>query len=122
MPGPTEGQLVHVADQEQPRVIRNRLQDLVHQHDIHHRGLVDDHEIGFQRILGIALEAEGLEIKFEQAMHGLGLQASDSRFAARPVGAQRLTWIRLARRILRMLLTMVVFSTPGETSEGGVPV
>jgi hypothetical protein len=73
--GADRGQLVDVPDDQESGSVRDRAQELVHQHRVHHRRLVDDQELGLQRVLGIALEAEGLGVELKQAMHRLGLDA-----------------------------------------------
>ena len=51
------------------------LNQSLHQHDVDHGGLVDDQQIAFERIVGVALEAATLGVDFKQAVNGLGLEA-----------------------------------------------
>ena len=44
-PGPTEGQLIHIADQEDGSIIWNGSEELRHQDDIDHRDFIDDDEV-----------------------------------------------------------------------------
>ena len=50
---PDRGKLVHVADQQQVRTRRDRLDQLVSQDQIHHRALVDHHEVRIQRAIPV---------------------------------------------------------------------
>ena len=54
LPGPDRGQLVDVADQQQPGRRRDRLQQREHQRRVDHAGLVEDQEIAVERIVGVA--------------------------------------------------------------------
>jgi len=67
------GQLVRVADQHEPRGGSHGLEQVVRQRDVEHRDLVDDDQIGFERVLGIVQPALGLGVVAEQAVHGLRL-------------------------------------------------
>ena len=44
-------QLVDVADDQQRGIVRHRLQQRLHQHDIDHRGLVDDQQVAVERVV-----------------------------------------------------------------------
>ena len=46
----------------------------MHQQHVHHRGLVDDEQVAFERIVGIAPEPTALGVDLEQAMDGLSLE------------------------------------------------
>ena len=61
------------------------------------------------------LEAECLGVEFQHPVNGFRLDPCDSvrRFAARPVGAHRVTSICFALMVRSMLLTRVVLPTPG---------
>jgi hypothetical protein len=60
----TDGrQLVHVADKDQRRMVRHRLQESEHQWGIDHRGLVDDEQVAFQRVILLPPKAAMYGIK-----------------------------------------------------------
>ena len=44
-------QLVDVADNQQRRVVGDRLEQRLHQHDVDHGGLVDDQQVAVERIV-----------------------------------------------------------------------
>ena len=71
---PDRGQLVDVADDQQRGLVRHRLHQRLHQHDIDHRGLVDDQQVAVERVVGVALEAAALGVDLEQPVDGLGLE------------------------------------------------
>ena len=87
LPGPDGGQLVDIADDEQRRVVGRRFHQRLHQHDVDHRGLVDDQQIAIEGIVGVALEPAGLGIDLQQPMDRLGLDAR--RFGHALGGAAR---------------------------------
>ena len=53
LPGADRRQLVHVPDQQQVRARRDRLDQLVGQDHVHHRGLVHHHQVRVQRFVGV---------------------------------------------------------------------
>jgi len=72
----TDGwQLVDITDDKKRRMIRDGLEQRLHERDIDHGGLVDDQQIALEWIFIIALEAEGLRVELQQAVDGLGLHA-----------------------------------------------
>ncbi len=75
LPRSDRGQLVDVADDQQRGIVRHRLQQRLHQHDIDHRGLVDDQQVAVERVVAVALEAAALGVDLEQPVDGLGLEA-----------------------------------------------
>jgi hypothetical protein len=52
-PAPTEGSWVHVADEQQVRARRDRLDQLVGQDHVDHRGLVDHHQVRVEGFTGV---------------------------------------------------------------------
>ena len=68
------GQLVDVADDQQRGIVGHRLQQRLHQHDVDHRGLVDDQQVAVERVVAAALEAAALGVDLEQPVDGLGLE------------------------------------------------
>ena len=64
-------QLVDIADDQQRRVVRRRLHERLHQHDVDHGGLVGHEQIAIEGIVGVA---------FETAAHGIDLQEAVDRF------------------------------------------
>jgi hypothetical protein len=86
-PRPHRGQLIDVTDEEQPRRIRYGAQQLVHQHRIHHRGLIDNQELGRQGVVRIALELIGRRIELQQTVYRLGFQPGGlGQALGRPAG------------------------------------
>ncbi len=69
-PGPTDGELVDVADQDQAAVVRHRPQHVVGEHRVEHRRLVDDQQVGRERVLAVAVELPGLRVELEQPVEG----------------------------------------------------
>ena len=65
--------MVDVADDQQSGFVGDRRQQRPHQHDIHHRGLVDDQKSAVERIVGVAFEpsAPGIDLKQPVDRHGL---------------------------------------------------
>jgi hypothetical protein len=57
----------------------------LHQHDVHHRGLVDHQEVAFERIILAPLETTALWIDSQKPVDGLDLEAGRRviRLAAR---------------------------------------
>ena len=68
-------ELVHIANQQQVAALVDGAKQVVHQQDIDHRGLVDDHQVGVQRVLLIAQEwTPGARFELQQAVDRLGFQ------------------------------------------------
>jgi hypothetical protein len=65
------GQLVHVPDKKYLRAGRHGLEQVVGQEQVEHRGLVHHQVVDVERVVLIALEAEGRG-GFEQAVDGAG--------------------------------------------------
>ena len=86
-PGPTEGKLVDVANDQEGGLVRHRLHERLHQHDIDHRGFVDHQQVAIERIILAALEAAAFGIDLQQPVDGLGLEAG--RFGHPLGGAAR---------------------------------
>ena len=55
LPGSDGGELVDVADDEQRRVVRRRLHQRLHQHNVDHRGLVDHEQVAIEGIFDLRL-------------------------------------------------------------------
>ena len=55
------------------RQLRHGPQALVHKHDVHHGGLVEDDQIRFKGMLQSPLEPVGLGIELQDAMNGASL-------------------------------------------------
>ena len=60
---------------KQGGLVRHRLHERLHQHDIDHGGLVDNQQVAVERVVVAALEAAALGIDLEQPVDGLGLEA-----------------------------------------------
>ena len=67
--------LVDIADDQQRRVVWRRFHERLHQHDIDHRGLVDDEQIAIERIVGVAFETAALGIDLQESVDRLGFDA-----------------------------------------------
>ena len=70
------GELIRVADHNQPRAGDERAQKRPHQEDIHHGHFVDDERVVFQRVILRAGEVALLAAVFQQAVERLGLHAA----------------------------------------------
>jgi len=68
------GELIDVADDQQRGIIGDRLHQRLHQHDVHHRGLIDDQQLAFERVIAAAFEPSCLGIHLEQPVNRLGLE------------------------------------------------
>jgi len=66
-------ELIHVAHQDHARLAGNRLEVVVPQGDIDHRGLVEHEQVAFQGPVAVALELAGERVELEQTVDGLGL-------------------------------------------------
>ena len=75
LPRSDGGQLVDIADDQQRRVVWDRFHERLHQHDVDHRGLVDDEQIAIEGIVGVAFEPAALWIDLQEPMDRLGLDA-----------------------------------------------
>ena len=71
--GADRGELVDVADEHELAVEGQRLEEVVDQHRVDHRRLVEDHEVGFEGVGRVAVEPELLGVELQEAMDGLGL-------------------------------------------------
>ena len=116
---PDRRQLVDVADQDQGRPSRHRLEQRVHQRHVDHRDLVHHQQVAVERVLLVALEAASAGSASSSRCRVLASSpvASLIRLAARPVGAASAMSRVLARRISRMALTSVVLPTPGAAGD-----
>ena len=72
---PDRGQLIHIADQEQLCAGRHRLEQVIGQQQVEHRGFVYHQVIDLERVFLVALEAQGRG-GFQQAVDGTGRVAS----------------------------------------------
>ena len=68
-------QLVDIADDQQRRVVWRRFHERLHQHDIDHRGLVDDEQIAIEGIVSVAFEPTAPGIDLQEPMDRLGLDS-----------------------------------------------
>ena len=90
LPGPTDGSWSISPTINSAALFGVAFSERLHQHDVDHRGLVDDEQSRIEGIVGVAFETAALWIDFQETVDRLGLDAvaSVTRFAARPVGAQ----------------------------------
>jgi hypothetical protein len=56
-------------------MVWRRFHERLHQHDVDHRGLVDDEQIAIERIVGVACEPAAPGIDLEEPVDRLGLDA-----------------------------------------------
>ena len=78
--GADRGELIDVADEQQVRALGDRLDQLVGEDHVHHRGLVDHDQVGVKRVLSVVFRvAAGLEL--QQPVNGQGLMSGQLRQA-----------------------------------------
>jgi hypothetical protein len=56
-------------------LVRCRLHERLHQHDVDHRGLINNQQVAVERVVVAALEAAALGVDLQQPVDGLGLEA-----------------------------------------------
>ena len=66
-------QLIGVSDQDQSSRPRQRLEQMMRELDVQHRGFVDQHEIRLQRSAGVARERPRAGVPLQEPVNGLGL-------------------------------------------------
>jgi hypothetical protein len=112
----TDGrELIDIADEDHGGAEGTARKQLVHEGDIDHGTFVDDEEVGFERdcFRGEETAGPGLTSRRRWMVRAGWPVASESRLAARPVGAQRRHSTPLARRMSRRARIRVVLPTPG---------
>ena len=67
------GQLVRVPDDDQSRVGLRGLEELPHEREIDHRGLIDDDYVGFEGPVGVSRKTHPLASHSERSLHRRGL-------------------------------------------------
>jgi hypothetical protein len=83
-------------------MIRHRFQERVHQRHVDHRGLVDDEQVAFQRVILLAPEAAVYGIGFQEPMDRLRLTAGALRQLRRAAGDDQ--HLRRQRQLHRLAL------------------
>ena len=78
--GADRWKLIHISHQDQGHIIRNRFQEIVHQHDINHGAFIHNQHIPFQRILFISLVSVW-RLDFQQPVNRLCFHAGGLREA-----------------------------------------
>ena len=75
--GPHGRQLVHIAHEDDMAALRHRREEVLHEHDIHHRDFVEDDDIGVQWVVLVPREhaTTRTALRFQQAVHSHGLTA-----------------------------------------------
>src|SRR4029079_2600490 len=68
-------QLVDVPDNQERVIVRHRLYQRLHQHDIDHGSLVHDQQVAVELIVATAFEAAPPGVDLKQPVDGLGLEA-----------------------------------------------
>ena len=69
---PDRGQLIHVADEQQAAVARQRPQQAIHQRNVHHRHFVQRKQIAVERVGFVSGEAARDRLDFLQSVNRLG--------------------------------------------------
>ncbi len=88
--GTNGGQLVHVADENQPGGGRKRLQQTVRQRQVHHGELIHDDQVGIQRLPGMAMKGSIMRLELQQSVKSLGFPPGGlGQPARRPPGRGR---------------------------------
>ena len=111
------GQLIGVAHQHEAAAVGQGAQQLVHEHDVDHAGLVDQHAVGVERVAPGLGEGVGAAVELEQAVDGLGFDSGGlgkpflqlGRWA-RPAATS--SWLR--RAASTSTRTMVVLAGAGD--------
>ena len=76
--GADGGELIPIADQQQMAARLHRLEQVMDEQQVYHRGFVHDDEIGVEGIFLIAEEAIALHgFEFQQPVQGFGLEAGE---------------------------------------------
>src|SRR6185312_5085929 len=73
--GSNRGKLVDVANDQKGGLVGYCLHERLHQHDIDHRGLVDNQQVTIERVVVATFEAATLRVDLQQPVDGLGLEA-----------------------------------------------
>ena len=98
LPGADRGQLVHVADQQQVRPRRDRLDQFVGQDQVEHAGLVDHDQVGVQRMVPVEAGVPA-GAQLQQPVHGGGrVPGQLGQPFRRPPGRRRQHDLRPLRR------------------------
>src|SRR2546426_3499867 len=87
----------------------------MHEQHVHHRRLVDDDQVAFERMVLVFPKAAAPGVNLEQPVDRFASRpvASPRCLAARPVGAQSSTRAPFAARMRRIAVMIVVLPTPG---------
>ena len=100
---------------KQSGLFRHRLQQRLHQHDVDHRGLVEDQTVAVEWVVVAAFEAAAFGVDLQQTVDRFGLKAGRLSHALCSAACRRaeqdLTPLR--RGSARWRLTIVVLPTPG---------
>ena len=72
IPRADAGQLVHIPHQQQMAVWADRFEQVIGEHQVQHRGFVDDDHVGVERVAFGTAESFP-RLKLQQAMHRFGL-------------------------------------------------
>ena len=82
--------MVRISDEQHTGVARHGLQQMVAQHDVQHRGLVDHHGVGLQGPLGVPSVPAIPRLELQQTVQRLGLAScSLAQTLGRPPGGSR---------------------------------
>ena len=92
-----QGKLVDIANDQQSGGGGYGFYDRLHQHDVHHGGLVDNQQVAIESIVVAALEPSRLGVDFKQPVDSFGFKAGR---LGHPLGAGRLERIATAGRLL----------------------
>ena len=98
LPGADRGQLVHIADQQQMRPRRDRLDEFVGQDQVEHAGLVDHDQVGVDRVVPVEAGVPA-RAQLQQPVHGGGrVPGQLGQPFRRPPGGRREHDLRPLRR------------------------
>ena len=99
----------------------NRHQQRPHQHDIHHRGLVDDQKPAVERIIGVAFEPSAPGIDLKQPVDRRGLEHGGLTAILSTMGIANYldNWISLLLRFETMIKTNDFLQSLATNVEGG---
>ena len=81
-------ELVNISDQDQCHSVRDRLQKIIHEHDIDHRALIHDQDIALQRVFLILL-IPLRRFYFQEPVNGFCFHPSGLRKAFRRASGRR---------------------------------
>ena len=64
-----DAKLIDIADENEMTMAVDGAEQIIHERQIHHRGLIDDHYVGLQRSIFAPLKAAFMRVVFEQPVN-----------------------------------------------------